>query len=152
MEKRDDLIYQVQMEVLQENLTQTVNLSYMAEVEVNTIKIYFSSVSGALLIAVSVCDNNKLVFQKHYPIHAYHQFVIMPYDSKASKQADHALKITGLSHQCRKLSVVVTFSILTTEVLDMTQVPDFMVETYGKISESNRNEADSYYQGTLKAV
>jgi hypothetical protein len=31
-------------------------------------------------------------------------------------------------------------------------VPDFIVETYGKISEAKRSEADAFYKGTLKAI
>lgn len=31
-------------------------------------------------------------------------------------------------------------------------MPEFIVETYGKISEVKRSEADAFYQGTLKAI
>lgn len=66
-------------------------------------------------MAVSVSDGAKVVFSKQYPVHAFHQFVVMPFEPKVFKHTDHALTINGLAHLCSKLSVAVTFSSLTTD-------------------------------------
>lgn len=121
------------------------------------LKLYFSNpakAGGSYQITVEVVDGNKLVYSQQYPMHTFHQVVVLPYEAKADKNSDHALTISGLQHVSKELKVNVTFSSLNTTVdtKAFEQVPNILIEVYGKIAENKRAEAIAFHEGTAKSI
>jgi len=154
--------------LIEQSITKTFShihkLKFFAETEVNTIKIYFAPhVPGSVAshqINVRLDDGDKVIFYQHLPHYSFHQYCVLPYEAKAIKNQDYALTIGDLSHLTKELEVTVTYSSLTTavpvnnpmKVPAENSPPNIKVEAYGKITESKREEAKSFYEGTLRSL
>lgn len=116
---------------------------FLTETFVDTLKLYFEKLEKLenpynFLISIEVLNGAKVILSQSYPIYTYNQFAVLAYDSKADKNAEYALNISGLKTLAKELTMTIKFNPTNSTLekgINSCIVPKVIIEAYGKISE-----------------